>query len=60
MRKWSDRIWIAEAPLRFYGVPFGTRMTVVRLADGGLLVHSPLDPVPPLRAEIDTMMESVS
>ena len=55
MREWSDRIWIAEAPLRFYGVPFGTRMTVVRLADGGLLVHSPLDPVPPLRAEIDAL-----
>ena len=55
MRQWSDRIWIAEAPLRFYGVPFGTRMTVVRLSDGGLLVHSPLDPVPPLRAEIDAL-----
>jgi len=55
MRKWSDRIWIAEAPLRFYGVPFGARMTVVRLADGGLLIHSPLEPVPPLRAEIDAL-----
>ena len=55
MRRWSDRIWIAEAPLRFYGVPFGTRMTVVRLEDGGLLVHSPLEPVPSLRAEIDAL-----
>ena len=55
MRQWSDRVWIAEAPLRFYGVPFGTRMTVVRLADGGLFVHSPLDPVPRLRAEIDAL-----
>ena len=55
MRQWSDRIWIAEAPLRFYGVPFGARMTVVRLADGGLLVHSPLDPEPLLRAEIDAL-----
>jgi hypothetical protein len=55
MRSWSDRVWIAEAPLRFYGVPFGTRMTVVRLAGGGLWVHSPLDPVPPLRTEIDAL-----
>ena len=47
MRRWSDRIWIEEAPLRFYGVPFGTRMTVVRLEDGGLLVHSPMDPASP-------------
>jgi hypothetical protein len=55
MRRWSDRIWIAEAPLRFYGVPFGTRMTVVRLADGGLFVHSPLKPAPELRSEIEAL-----
>jgi glyoxylase-like metal-dependent hydrolase (beta-lactamase superfamily II) len=55
MRQWSDRIWIAEAPLRFYGVQFGTRMTVVQLADGGLFVHSPLEPVPELRAEIEAL-----
>jgi hypothetical protein len=30
-------------------------MTVVRLADGGLLVHSPLEPAPSLRDEIDAL-----
>lgn len=55
MRQWSQRVWIAEAPLRFYGVPFGTRMTVVQLAEGGLFVHSPLEPTPALRAALDAL-----
>lgn len=38
----EDQIWTAQAPLRFYGVPMGCRMTVCRLADGRLLVHSPI------------------
>lgn len=35
-------VWVATRHLRFLGVETGTRMTVVRLADGGLFVHSPI------------------
>ncbi|MDP2816082.1 MAG: DUF4336 domain-containing protein [Rectinemataceae bacterium] len=36
-------LWIADGGwIRFYGLPFPTRMTVIRLADGGLWVHSPI------------------
>ena len=36
-------IWIADGGwIRFYGLPFPTRMTVVRLACGGIWVHSPI------------------
>jgi len=35
-------LWIADQPLRFFGVELGARMTVVRLADGRLLLHSPI------------------
>ena len=36
-------VWIADGGwIRFYGLPFPTRMTVVRLAGGGLWVHSPV------------------
>ena len=36
-------IWIFDGPhIKFYGMPFPTRMTIVRLRDGGLWVHSPL------------------
>jgi len=41
------------APLRFWGVETGTRMTVVRLDDGGLLVHSPVPPEPGLCRAVD-------
>ena len=38
----GEGIWIADCPtVRFYGMPFPTRMTVVRLADGSLFIHSP-------------------
>jgi hypothetical protein len=36
----------------FYGLPFSTRMTVVRLADGGLWVHSPIPLEGALAAEL--------
>ena len=36
-------LWIADGPsVPFLGVPYPTRMTVVRLADGGLWVWSPI------------------
>lgn len=35
-------IWIAEQPLRYFGVSIGTRMTVIRLANRELVVISPI------------------
>lgn len=38
----GPEIWIVDGPaIRFYGLPFSTRMTVVRLANGDLWLHSP-------------------
>lgn len=35
-------IWVVDGPaIKFYGLPFSTRATVVRLKDGSLFVHSP-------------------
>lgn len=35
--------WVVDGPaIRFYGMPFSTRMTVVRLADGAVWIHSPI------------------
>ena len=55
LQEWSDGIWLAEAPLRFFGIPFGTRMTAVRLDDGSLLLHSPIHISPSLRSELDRL-----
>ncbi|WP_417588324.1 DUF4336 domain-containing protein [Pararhodobacter oceanensis] len=38
-------IWVVDGPsVKFYGLPFPTRMVVVRLAGGGLWLHSPVQP----------------
>jgi hypothetical protein len=38
----AEGLWTQARPLRFLGVETGTRMSVVRLADGALFVHSPV------------------
>jgi hypothetical protein len=48
-------IWIAERPQRFYGLAVGTRMTVIRLADGSLMLHYPVALDPELRRELDSL-----
>lgn len=55
LRRWCEGIWIGEAPLRFYGLPLGTRITIVRLPDGGLWIHSPVEITPALGAEIRSL-----
>lgn len=39
--QFADSIWTATAPIRFAGVWQPHVMTVVRLSDGGVLLHSP-------------------
>ncbi|WP_068304002.1 DUF4336 domain-containing protein [Pararhodobacter sp. CCB-MM2] len=49
-------VWIVDGPaIRFYGLPFTTRMTVIRLPGGGLWVHSPIAVDDALMAEIDVL-----
>lgn len=56
----ADDLWIVDGPLIRFGMPwpkmpFPTRMTVIRLAGGGLFVHSPTPLPPALKAEIDRL-----
>lgn len=39
----DEAIWTAEGPHRFFGLQLGARMTVVRLDDGTLWIHSPIE-----------------
>jgi hypothetical protein len=55
LRELAENIWIAERPQRFYGLEVGTRMTVIRLADGSLLLHSAVALDPELRNELDSI-----
>ena len=48
-------IWHAERILKVAGIPVTSRMTVVRLADGALWLHSPILIDEPLRAALDAI-----
>jgi len=51
----SENIWIADRPQRFYGLEVGARMTVIRLANGRLLLHSPVQLDPALCRALDAL-----
>jgi hypothetical protein len=55
LRELAENIWIAERPQRFYGLEVGTRMTVIRLADRSLLLHSPVALDSDLRSHLDSI-----
>ncbi|HKM61791.1 MAG TPA: DUF4336 domain-containing protein [Acidisphaera sp.] len=49
----AENIWAVSAPFDFLGaIHLGTRMTVVRLSDGSVLLHSPVPISDALAAEI--------
>ena len=48
----ADGLWTCAAPHTLYGMRLGTRMTVVRLPAGNLLVHSPIAMTPQIEAAI--------
>ncbi len=52
LREIVDGLWEYNARLQFILLPISARMTVVRLGDGGLLVHSPSQLTPELQAAI--------
>ncbi len=54
---WGPEIWVKTSPLSFYGVPFMSRMTVVRLPDNILWVHSPIKLDEKTQAELDQLGE---
>jgi len=52
LKPFAGDVWIVDGPrieMKLYGtIPFATRMTVVRLPDGGLWLHSPTPAEPAL------------
>ena|SRR5581483_3878564 len=54
----AENIWIVDGPVirfgpRWLAMPFPTRMTVIRSADGALFVHSPTAFQPKLKQELE-------
>jgi len=55
LRALDEDLWTAEAPLRIAGLELGMRMTVVRLPDGGLWLHSPVPRDEELARELEAL-----
>ena len=55
LRELASNLWVAERPFRFFGVDVGTRMTVIRLRDGGLFLHSPVSLDQELRSGLEAL-----
>jgi hypothetical protein len=53
----TDDLFTRDAPLSFMGFKLGTRMTVIRLRDKTLLVHSPVALDDATKKEIDALGE---
>lgn len=53
LREVAHNLWVTEQPQGFYGLEVGCRMTVLRLDDGSLLLHSPVRLEAALRRELD-------
>ena len=51
----ADQIWLCTYPVRLAGTRFGARMTVIRLASGEILLHSPCDIGAALAEEISAL-----
>jgi hypothetical protein len=51
----AEGVWLATAPVRILGMPLTTTMTVLRLGDGTLVVHSPVPLTPDLRAAVEAI-----
>lgn len=50
-----NKIWIKEYPIHYAGTDFNSRMTIVRLVNGNLFVHSPCEIDSETKASIDSL-----
>ena len=55
LRALAPDLWVVDRPQRFFGLSVGTRMTVMRLADGSLMLHSPIALDDRVRHELDAL-----
>jgi hypothetical protein len=55
LRAVGDGVWIARDPVRIVGMPLASSMTVLRLRDDELLVHSPVSLTPERRVAVEAL-----
>ena len=58
MEAFGEGLWLVDGPIvEVAGFRYPTRMTVIKLADEGLLICSPVALAPPLQAEVEALGE---
>ncbi|MGB5897369.1 MAG: DUF4336 domain-containing protein [Geitlerinemataceae cyanobacterium] len=55
LREIDRNLWVAEQPLKYFGLSVGTRMTIVRLTNGELVIISPISIDPFLDEQIQAI-----
>jgi hypothetical protein len=56
-REEAEGVWTVSRPHRMMGIELGARMTIVRLPDGGLWLHSPVALEPALQRAVEALGE---
>lgn len=52
----SENLWIVDGPIiYFYGMPFTTRMVVIRFSNNDLFIYSPISLTSSLKKELDEL-----
>jgi Domain of unknown function (DUF4336) len=55
LREIDQDIWVAEQPLRYFGLSVGTRMTAIRLANRELAIISPIPVNDTITSQLDEL-----
>eukprot|EP00562_Extubocellulus_spinifer_P005785 CAMPEP_0178515210 /NCGR_PEP_ID=MMETSP0696-20121128/24435_1 /TAXON_ID=265572 /ORGANISM="Extubocellulus spinifer, Strain CCMP396" /LENGTH=234 /DNA_ID=CAMNT_0020145357 /DNA_START=180 /DNA_END=884 /DNA_ORIENTATION=+ len=55
LQKFEENVYTCPYPIHYAGCRFNARMTVLRLSDGNLALHSPCDISPALKEEIERL-----
>ena len=53
--RFADGVWLDTARVGIVGMPLSATMTVLRLDDGSLLLHSPIEMTPARRAAVEAL-----
>lgn len=53
----TDTIWIVDYPVHYSGMDFGSRMSIIRLANSQLMLHSPCEITDELKETISALGE---
>lgn len=51
----AEGVWVDTGPVNIAGMPLTSTMTVIRLGDGSLVLHSPVEPTPERRAAVEAL-----